>query len=172
VQRGKKSTLSTSKSPKEAIREPEIASINNATDCVLDAGLLLRYFSKTSSFLQEWLDANLFTKDSSILIHCHIISRTEVYYITCRDIGGEEAKKLLEKLDLLVITHNEYMLAELAGKVKCAHSIALGDCFSIATAQMLKCPVLFKQERELTKEVVDFIQRKFGVQAIVLPMLH
>lgn len=171
MQRGKKRTFDTSKSPTDAIKEREIVSIKNATDCVLDAGLLLRYFSKTSSFLQEWLDANFFTKDANIMLHCHIISRTEVYYITCRDIGVEEAKKLLEKLDLLVVVHNESMLAEMAGKVKCAHSIALGDCFSIATAQMLKCPVLFKQERELTKEVVTSLQQKFGVQAIILPIL-
>src|SRR4030042_1217418 len=116
MHRGKKEPLDTSKSPQDVAKEHELDWIRNATDCVLDAGLLLKYFSKARSFLQEWLDTNLFTKESNIHIHCHLVTRTELFYITCRDLGVEEAKKFLQKLDLLVITHNEYMLAEIAGR--------------------------------------------------------
>ncbi len=165
----KKSSKSFAERPlKEPATGSEELIPQNVTDCVLDAGVILRYFSKTPSYVQEWLDSHLFNDQQHIQVHCHAISRTEVFYIACRDAGLEVAKELLEKMDRVFMTHNELTLAYTAGLVKCAHPVALGDCFSIATAKLLGCSVYFREEKELTKETVNSIKEKFGVQVIVI----
>jgi hypothetical protein len=60
------------------------------------------------------------------------------------------------------------MLTELVGQIKCAQSIALADCYSIATGRMLDCPILFKEEAELDEPTIESVNGRFGTKILIL----
>jgi len=78
----------------------------------------------------------------------------ETFYILCRKLGEEEAKKKVNDLlasgfiDLLYVSPFE------AGRIKCKRAISLADCYAIALAEKVKgCAVFAKKEEEMMKEI-------------------
>jgi hypothetical protein len=142
--------------------------LQGISDVVLDGGLLLEYFDDSNASIQIWMNNTLFFKAGAIQLHAHELARAEVFYITCRNLGIDGAKSRVLKLKDFIDFRTELALTEIAGEIKCGHSIALADCFSIATGMYLNCPVMFKEEKELTAGVISSIQEQFNVHILVL----
>jgi len=145
--------------------------LNSVSDIVIDGGLLLEYFNETATELQNWLNDHVFNDSVIVRLHGHEITRAEVYYITCRTLGHDKAKELVDQMKDYIEFHGEFSITEKAGQVKCGHSIALADCFAIATGIFLNCPILFKKEEEMTKQVISSIQEQFNVSLLVVPLI-
>ena len=84
------------------------------------------------------------------------LSLTEAFYVTCRLWGREKAE---ERLNLLIdsgvveIVEDE-RLWEYAGDCKCRIPIALGDCYTLATAKLYAAkPLFLRPERELVENI-------------------
>ena len=90
---------------------------------------------------------------------------SEIFYILCRQLGNSIAK---QKIDILlecveVIEGREIQI--LAGKYKCVRSISLSDCFTLAVAEKLDIPALFRKERELVNEIK---KKKFEIEIVFI----
>ncbi len=153
--------------PKKKEDETITIDLTKITDIVLDTGILLTYLSDRETESTKWLEQNLFIETAQIKIHSHEINQTEIFYLTCREQGIDEAKKVIKDLSDYILFHNEPELNEIAGTLKCKHSIALADCYAIATGKWLKCPILFKKETELTQSKIDSLKKEFNVELII-----
>jgi len=142
--------------------------LHNIDDLVLDAGILIEYFSENQTPLQDWLEDNVFEDSVQIHLHCHDVTRSEIFYIKCRSSGVADAKNHVDELTDFIEFHSESLIPELAGWIKCAHTISLADCYSIATAIYLGTPVLFRTEKELTQSIVSSIQRIFNARILLI----
>lgn len=86
----------------------------------------------------------------------HELAVTEMAYILCRHLGWEIAAtkidNLMESGYISIKTTAE--LIKDAAAIKCKRSLALPDCFTLATAKRYKCQALFvSMEDELKKEI-------------------
>ena len=142
--------------------------IFNAHQIVLDTGVLIEYLENLNQKLVTWMDEKIFTKKSKLKISAHEVNRAELFYILCREKGEGEARKIMREIENYITFHSEYEITEIAGKIKCKHSIALADCFSMATAIWLDSPIILKKERELTRSVINSLKKTFNTKLIVI----
>jgi uncharacterized protein with PIN domain len=143
-------------------------NLESWSDIVLDTGLLVSYLMNESSIMSEWFDQKIFNDESFINVNCNQINMTELFYVICRKQGKEKAIELIEivKNNMSFYENNE--IYNLAGLAKCQFAVYLADCFSIATAKWLDCPVLFKMEKEMPIAVVNEIKKRFYPKIWVL----
>ena len=84
------------------------------------------------------------------------LSLTEAFYVTCRLWGRERAEErinLLLESGVVEIVEDE-KLWEYAGDCKCKIPIALGDCYTLATAKLYAAkPLFLRPERELASNI-------------------
>ncbi|HUY01256.1 MAG TPA: PIN domain-containing protein [Candidatus Deferrimicrobium sp.] len=114
--------------------------------------------------------------DSSILIHnfylkdpkidllikngvTNIVALSECYYILCRKENNQIASKYIDTLmnDIQIISSDQ--IVKIVGQFKCKFSIALADCWTLATAFALKIVAVFAfKEKELVKNLNDIFK--------------
>ncbi len=110
----------------------------------LDASVLIELLSGTP--LSKTITATI--EDDTIIPYTSRIALTEAEYILCRKQGLDKARDRLEKL-----IQSQLFLE--AAKTKCARSIALGDCFTLALAEKIRGTALFtRQEDDLEVEML------------------
>jgi len=95
-------------------------------------------------------------KSGEVVASTHDLALTEVFYLLCRRIGFDEAKRHVDSLiysglmDLVPIAE----LMETVAKTKCMRPIALADCFTLALAERRHLIALFlNREAELIREM-------------------
>ena len=145
--------------------------LTGITDIVLDTGIIIEYLNEKPTQLQEWLNSNIFLDERQINLHSSEITHAELFYILCRKKSPEFARQTIENVQQYLTFHNELILTETAGRIKCAQSIALADCFTIATGIYLHCPILFKEESEMPNQTISDLKQKFGAKIIVFPKI-
>ncbi len=114
---------------------------------VIDTGVLVEYFHETE--LGNKFETRFLLDETIEYFYISPLVYTELLYIFCRKFGMEKASRLLQEnlKDYLIL--QEEQLRSGAAEIKCRFGIALADCYSIAAANLLKCPVLMKREKEL-----------------------
>jgi len=119
----------------------------------LDASVLIELLSGTP--LSKTITATI--EDDTIIPYTSRIALTEAEYILCRKQGLDKARDRLEKLiqsRVIEIVEDDQLFLE-AAKTKCARSIALGDCFTLALAEKIRGAALFtRQEDDLEVEML------------------
>ena len=102
---------------------------------VLDSSALLTFFEdeKGADTVQELLE--LAKKDEIAIFVC-FATFTEVFYITFREQGREEAQKRVELMAKLAITRIESSeeIGLIAGRLKATHKLSFADAWIAATA--------------------------------------
>ncbi|MFO8018277.1 MAG: PIN domain-containing protein [Promethearchaeia archaeon] len=146
----------------------KIEEIEIPNKIVLDTGIYIEYFKKSESDIKKFLRENLFTEQSNTKLYSTFIIKSEIYYILCRILGKKEANQLLKKIENFLLFEDNPNLYDLAGQIKCYHSISLADCYSIATGIIRNCPILFLEEQELSEEIVNQINKNFHSKVILL----
>jgi len=131
---------------------------------VLDTSVLLGYFMSEARDINSLLEAYIFTQESKITLYGHNLINSEIFYITCREKGITEAEMVLKKTKGIMNTISDTWLFKKAANIKCRYSIAISDCYSISLAILQDCPVFFLPEVELSREIVDKINREYNAK--------
>ena len=152
--------------PRDPSNAPE--ALGGNADIVLDTGVLVEYLTETHNPITEWLNMHLFNDGSQIKLHASEMTRCELLYLLCRENGMHLARETVEKMQRYIKFHAELELTELAARIKCDFSMALADCFSIAVGLHLDCLVLFLQEKELPRTMLEEIRARHGARIAVL----
>lgn len=118
----------------------------------LDSSVLLEMLTATPSgqLIVQGLLAG------SITAYTSYLNLTEAEYVLCRKIGREQSRSKVASLirsNFITLIEMEKVHA-LAAQIKCERALALGDCYSLATAQVVGSKALFAfREEELVKEI-------------------
>ena len=131
---------------------------------VLDTSVLLGYFSEEPREINPLLEEYVFTQESKITLYGHNLMKSELYYITCREKGIDEAEVVLEKIEGIMNTISDTWLFKKAANIKCSYPIAMSDCYSISLGVLQECPVLFLPEFELSREIVNEINTDYNAK--------
>ncbi len=131
---------------------------------VLDTSVLLGYFMSEARNINSLLEAYVFTQESKIILYGHNLIKLEIFYITCREKGITEAEMVLKKTEGIMNTISDTWLFKKAANIKCRYPIAISDCYSISLAILQECPVFFLPEVELSREIVDEINREYNAK--------
>mgnify|MGYP001059735479 CR=1 FL=1 len=131
---------------------------------VLDTSVLLGYFISEARDINSLLEAYVFTQESKIILYGHNLIKTEIFYITCREKGMTEAEMVLKKTEGIMNIISDTWLFKKAATIKCRYPIAISDCYSISLAILQECPVFFLPEVELSREIVDKINREYNAK--------
>ncbi len=131
---------------------------------VLDTSVLLGYFMSEARNINSLLEAYVFTQESKIILYGHKLIKLEIFYITCREKGITEAEMVLKKTEGIMKTISDTWLFKKAANIKCRYPIAISDCYSISLAILQECPVFFLPEVELSREIVDEINREYNAK--------
>lgn len=95
-------------------------------------------------------------KSGEVVASTHELALTEVFYLLCRRIGSDEAKRHVDSLiysGLIDLVPTAELL-ETAAKTKCVRHIALADCYTLALAERHHLKALFlEREAELVREI-------------------
>ena len=137
-------------------------------DIVLDTGIFIEYFMLKETKIKKMLREQLFSEDSEIIIHGHYLIKAEIYYIMCRKIGRDKAEEYLKEIEEFINFISGEFLVQIAGRIKCKYSIALSDCFSISLGYFQNCPTFFLEERELSKDLIEKINKDFDTKAYII----
>jgi predicted nucleic acid-binding protein len=92
--------------------------------------------------------------EERVIGHTSEFNLFELEYVLCRRLGWGEASRRVRALadSGYVVVHETRRLADAAALLKCKHSIAAGDCFTLAVARRIEGPALFaRRERELAE---------------------
>lgn len=133
---------------------------STCSEVLIDTGLLISYLMNENQIITDWFDKFIFTDERSIAVVCNILNLTELFYVTCRKKGKEKAAEVVEQIKQFILCYEDEEINNLAGVIKCQFSISIVDCFSIATAKWLNCPVLFKKEKEMPEDLISEIKQK------------
>jgi predicted nucleic acid-binding protein len=91
----------------------------------------------------------------SVEAHTSEINLAEVEYVLCRKLGHTTAKAKVDALrnsNYALIVDTE-QASRLAAKIKCGRTLALPDCYTLATAELTGSKALFAfREVELERE--------------------
>ena len=136
--------------------------LKETQNVVLDTSVLLCYFMDELQGINSILEEYVFNLDSKIMIYGHNLIKTELFYITCRLKGINEAEKIIKKLDNIMNIISDNWLYKKAAGIKCKYPIAIPDCFSISLAILQDCPVFFLPEKELPEELLENIKIEFN----------
>lgn len=139
-----------------------------SNEIVVDSSILIAYFMKEKPMIISLLDKHVFDEDSSIILYTHHLMKAEIYYIICRKKDNKKAADVLNKMDKIFNVVSEKWLCEVAGQIKCSFPISLADCFSISLGILQNCPVLFLEEEELSKKIINDINNKFDAQVKII----
>ena len=94
--------------------------------------------------------------EGSVEAYAARLSLTEAFYVVCRLWGRERAEErvnLLLESGVVEIVEDE-KLWEYAGDCKCRIPIALGDCYTLATAKLYAAkPLFLRPEREIVENL-------------------
>ncbi len=94
--------------------------------------------------------------EGSVEAYAARLSLTEAFYVACRLWGRERAEErvnLLLESGVVEIVEDE-KLWEYAGDCKCRIPIALGDCYTLATAKLYAAkPLFLRPEREIMENL-------------------
>ena len=138
--------------------------ISDTPNLVLDTSVLLSYFMNEARDINSLLDDYVFTQESKIILYGHNLIKSELFYITCREKGITEADMVLKKTEGIMNTISDTWLFKKAANIKCRYPIAISDCYSISLAILQECPVFFLPEVELSREIVDKINREYNAK--------
>ncbi|HAW50112.1 TPA: PIN domain nuclease [bacterium] len=124
---------------------------------VLDSWAVIAYFNKEPEG-NKVRDKLLEAREGKIKIYMHLINLFEVYYILCRKVGEDKAKRLIgwfKRCPVSFIGLEDDILFS-AGRIKARFPISYADSFAVATAIEYKCKILtsdpeFKKTEELVK---------------------
>ena len=131
---------------------------------VLDTSVLLGYFMSEARDINSLLEEYLFTQESKIILYGHNLIKSELFYITCREKSMTEAEMVLKKIEGIMNTISDTWLFKKAANIKCRYPIAISDCYSISLAILRECPVLFLPEVELSREIVNQINKEYNAK--------
>jgi len=146
----------------------DIENLQTYDDIVLDTGIYIEYFMLKENKIKKMLREQLFSEDSEIIIRGHYLIKAEIYYIMCRKIGRDKAEEYVKDIeDFITFTSGEF-LVQIAGRIKCKYPIALSDCFSISLGYFQNCPIFFLEEKELSKDLIEKINKDFDTKAYVI----
>jgi hypothetical protein len=137
-------------------------------DLILDTGIYIEYFGPKETELKKILRKELFFEESKITLYGHYLLKSEIFYIICRKIGEKKTFKILNEIDQFIKFVSGEFLYHFAGQIRCRFPIALSDCFSIALSHLHDCPVLFLEEKELSKNIAKEINKEFEVQIFII----
>jgi len=102
---------------------------------VLDSSAFLALFEDEdgADTVQELLEKGV---RGEIIVFASFVTFTEVFYITFRERGEEEAKKRIRLMHRLTITtvESSQELGLIAGRLKATHKISFADTWIAATA--------------------------------------
>jgi predicted nucleic acid-binding protein len=143
-------------------------ALKDSPRLVLDTSVYLAYFIDHTADIVPLLDTYVFSEDSPTNLFGHNILKAEIYYVTCRKLGLDKANDIITKMEGVLNLVEEIDLFKKAAQIKCQHSIALADCFTIATGIVEDCPALFLAEKELPKNVVYQINKAFSAKIWVV----
>ena len=127
---------------------------------VLDTSVLLGYFMNETRDINSLLEEYVFTQESKIILYGHNLIKSGLFYITCREKGMTEAKMVLKKTEGIMNSVSDTWLFKKAANIKCRYPIAISDCYSISLAILQECPLFFLPEVELSREIVEKINRE------------
>ena len=142
--------------------------LSQAKILVLDTSVLIGYFMDEGLSIIPLLDEYVFNESSSLILYGHNLLKSEIYYIICRKKDINEAKLVLSKVEKVMNIISESWLFEKASQIKCKFPIAISDCFSISLGYLYNCPIIFLEEKELSKEVVKKINDVFNTKIFII----
>ncbi len=142
--------------------------IKGAKKLVIDTGVYIEYFQSGKDKIKQFLRDTLFTENSEVKLYGNFVLKSEMFYVLCRLIGNEKAGKRMEEIGKFITYIEDSNVFKLAGQIKCKFSIALADCYSIATGIFMECPVLFMKEGELNEAIIENINEDFNSNINIL----
>lgn len=116
----------------------------------IDTGLFIEFFSESK--LGSEIAKKIFDNPEVTDIFIHDLLISEIFYIFCRQEGKIFAQKIVNDLLSLSTLISSEKIRLIAGEIKCHRTISLADCYSCAVSIFMDCPVIFKEEEELTNE--------------------
>jgi len=129
---------------------------------VLDSSAFLTFFEdeKGAETVQKLLEL---AKKEEIIIFVCFATFTEVFYITFREQGQEEARKRVKLMNRLSITRIESSeeLGLIAGRLKAANKLSFADAWIAATAVLYDLTLVHKDP--------EFEQLENEVKVLKLP---
>lgn len=138
--------------------------LSETANLILDTSILLGYFMNEAGEINKLLEEYVFTQESKIILYGHNLIKSELFYITCRERGMNEAEMVLEKIESIINTISDTWIFKKAASIKCRYPIAISDCFSISLAILQECPVFFLPEYELSLEIAEKINKDYDVK--------
>lgn len=138
--------------------------LSETANLILDTSILLGYFMNEAGEINKLLEEYVFTQESKIILYGHNLIKSELFYITCRERGINEAEMVLEKIESIINTISDTWIFKKAASIKCRYPIAISDCFSISLAILQECPVFFLPEYELSLEIAEKINKDYDVK--------
>jgi len=142
-------------------------SLNDDTlsgDLALDTGIIVEML--LSSDIGGMVTQALIAESAET--HSSEVNLTEAEYVLCRKLGWETAESKVDNLrrsNYVLIADTE-QVSKIAARIKCERALALGDCYTLATAKATSSKALFAfREEELQREMK---RRSFDVQLIFL----
>ena len=138
--------------------------ISDTPNLVLDTSVLLSYFMNEARDINSLLDDYVFTQESKIILYGHNLIKTELLYVICREKDMTEAEMVLKKTAGIMNIISDTWLFKKAANIKCRYPIAISDCYSISLAILQECPLFFLPEVELSREIVEKINREYNAK--------
>ena len=119
---------------------------------VLDTGVLLE-LAFDSPIVEELRNSILSGQIQPVTGELNV---TELEYLLCRRLGKDRAERVIEYLrsasQFRILQSSSFL--DKAAEMKCARSLPLVDCVTLAMGESLGSPVLFaRRERELEIEM-------------------
>jgi predicted nucleic acid-binding protein len=127
----------------------------------LDSGVLVEMLLGTAI---GRIMSNSLLSDSPISAYACHFNLSEAEYILCRMLGRTQARSKVDNLvrsNYINLTDAGRLYAK-AAEIKCERALALGDCYTIANAEVTSSIALFAfREEELNREME---RKPFDVQ--------
>ena len=131
-------------------------------DYVLDSSAFLTLFEdeKGAEIVQELLDQ---AKKEKVVVFVCFATFAEVFYITFREQGQEEARKRVKLMSILAITRVESSekLGLIAGRLKATNKLSFADSWIAATAVLYNSTLAHKDP--------EFEQLEDEIKVLKLP---
>lgn len=142
-------------------------SLNDDTlsgDLALDTGIIVEML--LSSDIGGMVTRALIAESAEA--HSSEVNLAEAEYVLCRKLGWETSESKIDKLrrsNYMLIADTE-QVSRIAAQIKCERALALGDCYTLATAKATSSKALFAfREKELQREMK---KQPYDVQLIFL----
>jgi len=142
--------------------------MDNHQKFVFDSGVLLAYIQNENEKFTQIMDELIFSEKSTKVVICNQLTLTEIFYIYCRNHGVKKSTVLINDMKSMFEILKIDSLHLIAGKLKCQYPIALSDCYSIASGIAKNAPILFMNEKELTKKIKIEIERDYRVNLVII----